>query len=329
MKTQAAPRTRPRRVLFTLAMALLLGRSLAAPLLYVENSLGRSVLVLDAERGQLVATIPLPSSPHGLALCPGQGRLYVAGGDAGIVSVIGTASNEVLHTVKVGAAAWGLALSPDCSRLYIAGGRSDSLIVLDTASFRAEAVAVGRNPQGVALGPEGRWLASLNYASKDLSVLDAQSLRLEQTVATRSGPHSWSLSPDGRWLAVGALDSREVLLIDAQTLRVVSTYVSETAPEGLAFRTDTELWISSLASDYVEVLHLTLQAGQQVLMPRRYTTRIKTGQGPFSIAFSRDGRWAYVSNMREGSVVKIDARSRRVVARFAVGGEPHRLVLLE
>lgn len=332
MKTRIAllPQSRSIRLLIlVLALIAWLGRSLAAPVLYVENSLSQSVLVLDALSGKVLTSITLPSSPRGLALCPKQGRLYVAGGDAGILSVIETANNKVSRTVKVGAAAWGLAMSPDCSRLYTAGGGSNALIVLDTTDFRTQEVAVGQDPQGVALDPGGRWLASLNYASKDLSLLDAQNLRLERTLAVGKGPHSWSLSPDGRWLAVGALDSREVLLVDTQTLRVVSNYTSEAIPEGVAFRTDNELWISSLASNYIEVLHLMIQGQQQMLMPQRYTTRIQTGQGPFGIAFSKDGRWAYVSNMREGSVVKIDAGSRRVVARFMVGGEPHRLVLLE
>lgn len=316
-------------LMLVLVLAVLLGRSLAAPTLYVENSVGQSVWALDAASGKILATIPLPGSPDGLALCPDQGRLYVAGGDAGTISVIELGSNKILRTVKVGGAALGLALSPDCSRLYTAAGGSNTVIAVDTNNFLTQEVAVGQDPQAVALGPEGRWLISLNYASKDLSVLNAQNLHLEQTLAVGNGPHSWSLSPDGRWLAVGAIDSREVLLLDTQTLQVVSTYTSDAAPEGLAFRTNTELWISSLASNYVEVLHLMGQDQQQMLMPRRYTARIQTGPGPFGFTFSKDGRWAYVSNMLEGSVVKVDTQSRQVVARFMVGGEPHRLVLVE
>lgn len=328
MKTRTALLPQPVGIpLLVMLLAPVLGQGLAAPVLYVEDGVGQRVLALDAGGGGVLAAIPLPS-PDGLALCPDQGRLYVAGGDTGTVSVIELGSNKLLRTVKVGGAALGLAMSPDCSRLYTAGGGSDAVFAVDTGSFRVQKVTVGRDPQGVALGPAGRWLASLNYASRDLSVLDPQTLRPLQTLAAGGGPHAWALSPDGRWLAVGALDSREVLLLDAQTLRVVSTYASQAAPEGLAFRTGGELWISSLDSDYVEVLHLMGQ-GRQMLMPKRYTARIRTGPGPFGIAFSKDGRWAYVSNMRGGSVVKIDAQSRRVVARFAVGGEPHRLVLAE
>lgn len=310
-------------------LGMLWGQGLAATL-YVENSVGQSVLALDADSGRVLATIALPSAPRGLALCPEQNRLYVAGGDAGTVSVVETVGNKVSRTVKVGSAAWGLALSPDCARLYTTGAGNGRLAVINTADYSVRAVEVGHDPQNVALDPQGRWLLSLNFGRpSSLSLLDPLTLARERTLSVADGPHSWALSPDGKWLALGAVDSRKVQLIDTQSLQVVSSYHSEKAPEGLAFRKNDELWVSALNANYVDVLHLMQQAGKPMLMPQRYTTRVFTGQGPFGIAFSGDGRWAYVSAMRTGRVVKIDAQNRQVVARFEVGGEPHRLVWSE
>lgn len=305
-----------------MAGLLLLGQGLSASVLYVEDNVAPSLLALDASSGKMLARIALPASPHGLALCPAQGRLYVAGGDAGTLSVIETTTNKLSRTVKVGAAAWGLAMSPDCTKVYTAGAGSGTLNVVDTASFATQEIAVGQYPLGVALDPEGRWLLGLNFGNPgSLSLLNPRTLTPERSFQAGRGPHSVTVSPDGKWLVVSSLESREVVLLDTTRFSLKARHRSGATPEGVAFRNPNEVWVSYLDSDYVDVLHVPS------LQPQRSGKRIPTGKGPFGIAFSRDGRWAYVSNMREGSVVKIDAQSRQVVARFMVGGEPHRLLL--
>ena len=51
---------------------------------------------------------------------------------------------------------------------------------------------------------------------------------------------------------------------------------------------------------------------------------IPTGAGAHGLAFSRDSRWMYVSNRREGSVSTIDVRTRQVTAKWMIpgGGSP-------
>ena len=64
----------------------------------------------DAPAGFVIATIPVGSSPAGIAFNPDNGFLYVANLDSNTVSVIDPATNTVVVTIPVGS-------GPDWHRL--------------------------------------------------------------------------------------------------------------------------------------------------------------------------------------------------------------------
>jgi len=53
---------------------------------------------------------------------------------------------------------------------------------------------------------------------------------------------------------------------------------------------------------------------------------IPTGAGAHAIAFSTDGRSAYISNQEAGTVSVIDLATRAVTATLIVGSKPNGLV---
>lgn len=314
-----------------------LGQSLAAPVLYIENSVGQSVLALDATSGKTLTSIALPGVPHGITLVPERSLLMVAYAQPGAIAVIDTSTNRIIRTIEGIPGARDPVLSPNRKLLYVAGVGSGKIAVINLETWQKVAeVAVGEAPQSVAAGPG--WLLSLNFGNPgSLSLIDPDTLKVQRNLSAGRGPHGWALSPDGQWLAVSSLESKEVLLLDTKTFSVQASYRSgatpegQTAatPEGVAFRNNTEVWITYLDRNYLDVVYLMKTGNRTMLQNRSGIYRIQSGDGPYGLTFSRDGRFAYVSNMREGSIVEIDATSARVVRRFPVGGEPHGLALAE
>ena len=47
-------------------------------LVFVANTIGNSVTIIDAKRNAVLATLPAGKSPYALAVVPGSDRLYVA-----------------------------------------------------------------------------------------------------------------------------------------------------------------------------------------------------------------------------------------------------------
>ncbi|MCS7043201.1 MAG: hypothetical protein NZR01_10450 [Bryobacteraceae bacterium] len=90
-------------------------------------------------------------------------------------------------------------------------------------------------------------------------------------------------------------------------------------PLRLAFRPGTgELWATLAAADAVAVVDTRT---------RRVLAEIRTGGEPTGIAFTSDGRRAFVTNREDDTVTVIDAAARKVVDTLRVGDEPHGVIV--
>jgi DNA-binding beta-propeller fold protein YncE len=70
--------------------------------LYVTDRATRSLLVIDADRGEPSGRIELPGSPEAGLLDPAGGRLVVALPDAGEIALIDPRRAELVARVAVG-----------------------------------------------------------------------------------------------------------------------------------------------------------------------------------------------------------------------------------
>ena len=120
---------------------------------YITNSDGGSVSVIDASSNTVVATIPIGPGPAGVAVAPDgtkvddrdAGEPYSSPGK---VSVISTASDTVTATISTGgnfSSFNGLAVTPDGNRIYATEYSAGAVAVIDTASNAITAtIPIGR-----------------------------------------------------------------------------------------------------------------------------------------------------------------------------------------
>jgi len=78
---------------------------------FVANGGTHRVSIVDLERHEEVASIPVGRRPWGIAISRDGGTLYTANGGSNDVSIIDVATRKVRSTVKVGARPWGVALT--------------------------------------------------------------------------------------------------------------------------------------------------------------------------------------------------------------------------
>ena len=74
--------------------------------------------MIDTATNMVVATVPVDSTPFGVAVNPDGTRVYVAnssGGNTGTISVIDTAANRVATTVNLFTNPFGVVVNPDHS----------------------------------------------------------------------------------------------------------------------------------------------------------------------------------------------------------------------
>jgi YVTN family beta-propeller protein len=132
---------------------------------YATDSARNTVSVIDTTADAVVATIEVATNPYGVAVSPDGAYVYVActGGalapgiaSQGGVKVIRTATNTVAATVSVNGGPNSVSVTPDGSQVWVVSACSEDvcwLSVIDTASYQVvQAIIVGANPYGVALG---------------------------------------------------------------------------------------------------------------------------------------------------------------------------------
>src|SRR5258708_3010412 len=113
------PSSLARLLLAGATLALTSGLASAGPKPYVGNFADNTVIVIDTADGKVVATVPVATGPHGMAITQDGRTVYVTGDGSSALSVIDTASDQVAKTIEVGKTPNGVALTPDGKLLLV------------------------------------------------------------------------------------------------------------------------------------------------------------------------------------------------------------------
>ncbi len=137
------------------------------------------------------------------------------------------------------------------------------------------------------------------------------------------GVHGLWLTPDGSLLLATARLSGTVVAIDTATHAVVGYAPVGREPHLATVRPGgREVWVAVRGESHLEVLGLDRAALARADRPRSERLArlgvLATVRGPSMVAFTSDGRFAFVAAGKEPRVDRIDADSRRVVASAPV-----------
>ncbi len=204
--------------------------------LYVAQSGGRSVSLVDSRSLEVRDTIPVGVNPFTQAASPDLKTLYVSNTFSGDVTVIdvtrymGNLSNRPVATIPVGLAPHGIQVTPDGKRVFVnnSGDLSVSAIDVDKKTVVAtiplateeQKSKLKRSDEGtfsivgLVITPDGRWVLSAMGSLDAISVVDAASLKMVDSIKVGRQPYWIALSPDGRTAYVANSGSGDVSVVD-------------------------------------------------------------------------------------------------------------------
>ncbi len=110
--------------------------------LYVTNSAGNTVSVVQTPDNKVVGTIPVGIDPYRLAVSPDGSYVYVTNSWDNTVSVIETAGNTVVKTIRVGRVPNGIAVTAGGEYVVVANTNDNSISVIETKNH----IVVGTIP---------------------------------------------------------------------------------------------------------------------------------------------------------------------------------------
>jgi YVTN family beta-propeller protein len=332
-----------RRLVLVLAV---LGPSLADPApargqaneyLYVGNSLGGDISVIGIPAHKIVGTIPasvVGNHPDDVIASRAGDVLYISRLDVNDVIAVSTATEHVLWRTEVPGIPNHLTLSPNEDFLYVPIYDKGLLAVIDTKTHQViTTVDVGKGPHGTQLGPSGKYVYVGNMESNDVAVVEVGSHRLVKRIPVPEGVRPFQISSDEKYLFAQLSKLHGFVVVDLASNQVVRTVELPTGGKKLPEPT-------LAASHYVMNHGLGISPNGKYLVANgsligltaiysmpdlQLLGTVPVGREPNWVVFSRDSRYAYVSNRRDNTLSVISIADRKEVARLKVGEFPQRM----
>jgi YVTN family beta-propeller protein len=306
-----------------------------APKLYVANSGGNDLHVIDTAANKVIRRIEVGPQPHGLCATAAGDRVFITientAGDAGELLWLDPATDTVTRRLTIGPRP----NQPDCTSdgklVYVPCDDASWWVIDAVAAKVITKIATGGRPHNTLLSPDGRFMYLGPKGSYHVLIADVSTHKLVSEIPTSDAPRPLALSKSGKRLYanVDTLIGFEVFdtehrkrlhrveaEVPAELLRVASR------SHGIGLRPDEkELWMCDVFHDRTYVFDLTAD-------PPRQTHTIVMKGGGYWLSFSPDGKRCYISERIGDSVAVLDTATKETVARVPVGKGPKRNLIL-
>ena len=321
-----------------IGLVCLLPRAHAAPeptrKLYVDNTGGDSVSVIDLATRKVSHEIHVGPHPHGLGVSPDRRRLYVSVEDTHSIAIVETATDRVIRTISTTGRPNQLAVTPDGRFIYVAIEDRGVADVIDTKAGRVvQSVQVGRFPHNCYCPVGGKHVYVTSVNDRLVREFDFNhGHRLVQSIKFNSDVRPLCVTRDEKRLFVALVGLHGFAWADLTTGRAVERVARPLPPpehrskfayldtHGLELSPDNrELWVTSFIGNGLMIFDVT---GSQPV----YVTTVDVGDGPNWLTFSPDGRYAYSANAGANSISIVDTAARKAIAEVKVGAVPKRLL---
>ncbi len=301
--------------------------------LMVVNKAALTIGFYDAVTGMQQALFALPSRPHELLVARDGRYAYVSIYGDGIygqnphpgnqIAIIDIARRTLVGFLSTGAvlAPHGLAEAPD-GTIWATCDIGAAVVGFDPRSQKVIGTIQigGRGGHWIVADRSGKAYLS-NRAGPGIPVLDLVARRRVGTIDTTHAITGLDLSPDGRRLF--AVDDQEpaLLVVDTGSQAVLSSTMLAGLPRPTAKGGDRERRVKAtpdgryaMVSDYPSAGLVRVQADA----PARQSLLL-VQHGPMSMAFSPDGRTAWVCDHDAGAVTIVDVATMTALLDFKVG----------
>ncbi len=331
---------------FALALAPV-SSSAETALIYVTNSAGVSVHVIDPVTNKVVQEIENVEGAHGIAFSPDGSRVYVAVEPTHSVNVYDQKTGALIKKVPLSNRPNNLAVAKD-GRIVVAIARGEgALDIIDPVKLEVtKSVPVNGRLHNTYVTPDGKYAIAGSTRTAVFTVIDleTETIAWEHQFDRSVRPMSIEANPDGStrrvYIQLGSLDGFAVLdfatheeiarithpdiesLVDVDPGRVGSpSHGIGVAPDG------ETVWVTSIPQNAVFIYStedLSL-LGHVDLPDLNLPGYPRGGSVANWVTFTPDGGTIYVSNSGLTSVTAIDTETRQIKAVVPVGEVPKRM----
>jgi YVTN family beta-propeller protein len=270
-----------RKLIIVTAAAGFMGQVQAGVKVYVPLGSANEILVIDAERDEVVGRIGDVTNAHGLAVTA-DGNYLVAGSmslapkDQKIPEGMSEDEHSAHHSS---------AKDQDTTAKY--GASFVSLFSAQTMRM-VQRFEVDGITHHSAVTPDGRYAVSTHTSAGNISIIDLIDRKLVKTIATGPVPNYALISGDGSYVYVSNSGNNTISEIETGQWTVKRTFNVGTAPEHMVFSSDEQsIYVVNVGDNAVATVS---RADGKV------TNIYPVGEGPHGIDLSDDRGTLFVSS---------------------------------
>ncbi len=317
--------------------------------IYVTNSAGDTIDVIDPASNKVVQQIKDVVGAHGIAFSPDASRVYVSNEETSTLDVFDRKSGKLIKKVALSGHPNNISVTKNGDRIVVAIARGKGgLDIVDAATLTLKKTIAtnGGRLHNVYVTPDNKYVVGGSIPSKTFYVFDLDKEQLAWAMPMDLGVRCMAIetNPDGSTKRVfsqmSSLNGFSVIDFAAQkeaariTLPSVPQefdhggYRTNEPSHGIGIAPDNKtLWVTSIPNNAVYEYSLSdLQLIGKVGLP---TEKIAGREAPLSavanwVTFTPDGKELYVSNSGIRSVSVVDTAAMKVVKVIPVGEVPKR-----
>ena len=317
--------------------------------IYVTNSGGDSVHVVDPATNKVVQEISGIETAHGINFSSDGARVYISNEADRTLDVVERNSGRIIKKVPLSGRPNNIAVTKDGGRVVVAiAEQVGALDFIDTSSLtKAKSIPVNGRQHNVYVTPDGKYSVSGSTRTGVISVVDLQSEQPAWELKLDAGirPMAFEASADGatRRIFAQLSDFNGFAVVDFASRKEVEKIKLPAEPTGFGVQEQRlgspshgigvapdgkTLWVTSLSANAVFVYSLPdLKLQGHVALPELKLPEFKQPIGalPNWVTFTPDSKQVYVSNSGIRSVSAIDTSKMKVMTNIPVGEVPKRI----
>jgi YVTN family beta-propeller protein len=303
--------------------------------LYVANSAGDDLHVIDTETNKVIKRVEVGPQPHGLVATKDGSRLFItienSNGDEGELLWFDTVRDAVTKRMNIGPRPNQPACTPDGKIVYVPCDDATWWVIDAVKGEVVKKIPTGGRPHNTLCSPDGKRMYLGPKGSYHVLIADAEKHKLIGEIPTSDAPRPIVLSKDEKRLYANVDTLIGFEIADVAKRKVIHRVEAEVPAEllrkasrshGIGLRPDEkELWMCDVYHDRTYVFDLAVE-------PPKQTEAIVMKGGGYWMCFGPDGKYCYISERIGDSVAVIDTATKKTVARIEVGKAPKRLLVV-